>query len=165
VKVSRAGLRLRFRSGYHAVPDLESAEQRHKAELAGAVASPIDATAVPMDVSLETSRAMTAGERAVVVTVDGGALTFKPSDKGLVCLLNVFVVQKSADGTQLEGSFDNVSLAVTEARAQQLRERGYTHRKIIKLSSTAAIVRVVVRNSATGALGSVSIPLGTRAQR
>ena len=159
IKIPRPGVKLRYRAGYHAVPGAGSDEERRKGELLGAVWSPIDATAIALDAALETSAAMPADTRALVIHVDGSALTFEPREKRLGCVLDLFVVQKNAEGKQIDGTFDNLDITTTEARARSLQQRGYTHRKECKRKPGAAILRLVVRNAATGALGSLSIPL------
>ncbi|HET8550709.1 MAG TPA: VWA domain-containing protein [Bryobacteraceae bacterium] len=162
VRVRRAGVRLTYRSGYYAERDAGTAEEQRKAELLGAVWSPVDATAIPLDVSLERSSSLAPNERAVVVRVEGSALAFEPGPSGSAARVELFFVQKDAAGKQVDGVFDNVDVKVPAEKVRALEERGMTHRKILSVHPQTAVIRVVARNPITGALGSLSIPFTSR---
>ncbi|HWR51121.1 MAG TPA: hypothetical protein VN428_08440, partial [Bryobacteraceae bacterium] len=48
-------------------------------------------------------------------------------------------------------------------QAAAFEKAGLTHRKKLRIQPQAYTLRVVVRNPVTGALGSLTIPLGKRA--
>jgi hypothetical protein len=72
--------------------------------------------------------------------------------------MDLLVVQKDADGKQLESTLDTFEAAGTAEKAQALIASGMVHRKTLALKPAAAILRVVLRNP-SGAVGSLSIPL------
>ena len=112
-----------------------------------------------IDAWLQRPSGAAADERALEVQVDGGALTFEPHPRGLACRLNLYLVQKSAEGRQVDGTFDNIEIVASEQQARALQQRGFFHRKPLRIKPDAAILRAVVRNAATGALGTLSVPL------
>jgi hypothetical protein len=162
VRVRRPGVRLTYRAGYYAERDARSAEEQRKAELLGTVWSPVDATAIALDASLERTRTMAPEERAVVLHVDGSALTFEPGPKGHAARVELFFVQKDAAGRQVEGVFENVDLSVPPEKAAALQKAGLTHRRLMRVLPETRVIRVVARNPATASLGSLSIPVGAR---
>ncbi len=164
VSVNRTGVRVLHRRGYYALPDAQTAERDAKADVLGAVWSPVDATAVPLDVSLEKVSGAAEGERTAVVRVDGKALAFEPAQGGgLRCRLEMFFVQVSQDGKQLEGAFDKLDYPLTKERAAEFEKAGVTHKKLLKIHPQCWALRLVIRNPTTGALGSLTIPLRKRA--
>ena len=155
VKTNRSGLVIRHRPGYYAISDPRSAEERRKADLLSTVWSPIDATALPFEAWIERQ----GGGRYLVVHLGGNEFTFQPTENGFTSRLELILVQKNAAGKQVDGVFENVDLRLTEQRAHAVRQHGYTHKKAIELKPDTAVLRVVVRNATSGALGSVSIPV------
>ncbi len=163
VNVKRPGVRVLHRRGYYALPDAATAEQDAKAEVLGAVWSPVDATAMPLDVSLETVPGGTADQRTVVVRVEGKALALEPAkDAAFRCRLEMYFVQVGEEGRQVEGAFDRLDYPLTNERAAEFEKAGVTHRKTVRIHPRSYALRLVVRNPATGALGSLTIPLRPR---
>ncbi|HWR50326.1 MAG TPA: VWA domain-containing protein [Bryobacteraceae bacterium] len=166
VKVKRPGVRVMHRTGYYAVADERTAQDDAKAALQAAVWSPVDATAVPVDAVLEMAPGASGaaeGERTVELHVDGRALAFEPAESGLRCRLEIFVVQKDGEGRQIDASADALEWPLKQEQAAAVEKAGLTHRKKLRVQPTAFMLRVVVRNPVTGALGSLTIPLGKRA--
>jgi hypothetical protein len=150
-------VKVSHRAGYYALEESGAPEAQRKTELLNAVWSPIDATAVGIEASLE--RGSGAPEaRSLVLNIDGKALFFEPRGENVFCRMDLLVVQKNARGKQIESTLDTFEAPASREKAQVLQQRGLVHRKELRLRPETAILRVVVRNRA-GALGSVSIPL------
>jgi hypothetical protein len=147
-----------YRAGYYATPQGEAAEDQRKAELAAAVWSPVDATAVGFTASLVRDAGAPADARAVALTVDGRGLLFDRRADKMVCRLDLLIVQKDAAGKQVESTLDTFESTASPEKVAAVLDRGLPFQKQIRLSPAAAILRVVLRNRA-GALGSISIPL------
>lgn len=158
VQTQRKDVILSYRAGYYAQPDLRSMEEQKKAELLGAVWSPIDATAIGVDAQLERTSGNAPEDRQVVIQVDGRDLVFEPEGAGYRCRLELYIVQKDAQGNQVDGTWDNVDVPLTADKVRTLQKAGFAHRRAVRLNPKTGILRIIVRNGA-GALGSLSIPL------
>jgi VWFA-related protein len=159
LKVNRSGVKLGCQAGYYAAePASAGAAEQRKAEPLRAVWSPVDATAIGLDASLERVSGSAPDERALSLHIDGNALLFEPQGAALACRMELLVVQKNAEGRQVESTLDTFDVPATQDKARALRTRGVTHRKALRLKPETAILRIVLRNTA-GALGSLSIPL------
>lgn len=158
VQARRSGLKVSHRAGYYAIPRGEAGEAQRKAELAAAVWSPVDATAVGLTASLERAEGAAANARRLVLSMDGNSLVFDSRGGKLACRMDLLVVQKDADGKQIESTLDTFEASATPEKAQALVKSSLAHRKDLTLKPGAAILRVVLRNPA-GAIGSLSIPL------
>ena len=158
VRVQRAGVKVSHRTGYYAAPSGEAGEAQRKADLAAAVWSPVDATAVGFTAALERDPAAPADARRLTLAIDGNALVFEGRGANLACRMDLLVVQKDADGKQIETTLDTFEASGPSEKVQAIVKSGLTHRKELRLKPGAGILRVVLRNPA-GALGSVSIPL------
>ncbi len=157
--MNRSGVKLGYQAGYYAAePASAGAAEQRKAELLRAVWSPVDATAIGLDASLERVSGSAPDERALSLHIDGNALLFEPQGAALACRMELLVVQKNAEGRQVESTLDTFDVPATQDKARALRTRGVTHRKALRLKPETAILRIVLRNTA-GALGSLSIPL------
>jgi VWFA-related protein len=158
VKVRRSGAKATHRTGYYALAQGAAGEEQRKAELAAAVWSPVDATAVGLQASLERDSGAPADARRLVLSIDGHALQFESRGANLAARMDLLVVQKNAEGKQIESTLDTFETTATPEKAPEVIQRGLVHRKALRLKPDAAILRVVVRNP-SGALGSLSIPL------
>jgi hypothetical protein len=158
VKVRRSGAKATHRTGYYALAQGAAGEEQRKAELAAAVWSPVDATAVGLQASLERDAGAPADARRLVLAIDGHALQFESRGANLAARMDLLVVQKNAEGKQIESTLDTFETTATPEKAPEVIQRGLVHRKALRLKPDAAILRVVVRNP-SGALGSLSIPL------
>lgn len=158
VRVKRGGAKVNHRAGYYALPQGELGEAQKTADLAAAVWSPVDATAVGIDGSLERDSGASPDARRLVLSIAGSSLIFEPRGANMACRMDLLLVQKNAEGKQIDSTLDTFEAAAPPDRAQALVKSGLVHRKGVRLKPDAAILRVVVRNPA-GALGSLSIPL------
>jgi hypothetical protein len=157
MRVRRSNVKVSHRAGYYALAEGASDETQRKAELASAAWSPVDATAVGLDASLERDPAAP-GSHRLALLIDGKSLLFEPRGDGFFCRMDLLVVQKTAQGKQVDSTLDTFEAPATKEKAGVLRQRGLVHRKQLRLRPETAIVRVVVRNRA-GGLGSLGIPL------
>jgi VWFA-related protein len=154
VKVRRSGAKATHRTGYYALAQGEAGEAQRKADVAAAVWSPVDATAVGFQASLESN----SGARTLALAIDGKALQFESRGANLAARMDLLVVQKNAEGKQIESTLDTFETTASPEKAAEVAQRGLVHRKAVTLKPDAAILRVVLRNP-SGALGSLSIPL------
>jgi VWFA-related protein len=158
VEVSRPGVELHYRGGYFAQPD-EPAEPWYREQvLESALWSPLDATRIGLGAHVV---AAAPGKLDLELDIDAPDLLFQPAKGELwECRLDLWLVQ-------LDGRDNQVG---TYARTNNLRLNRATYERVqaagglrlvehLDLAPEAKLVRVLVRDLASGALGSLTIPL------
>jgi VWFA-related protein len=158
VKVNRAGLDVRSRTGYFAMRPADQAPAARAQQLRAAVWSPVESTALPF-----TARVTLPPEPAdtieVDVELDADSVSFKHEGDRWKARLDMVFVQKDAHGVQLgEGGMDALAIALTDENYRKVVAQGLVHRYRGPRRPTAATLRIVVRDATTGTTGSVTVP-------
>jgi VWFA-related protein len=157
VRVKRPGLQVRHRRGYFALPDEPGDEAHRRAVLDAAMWSPIDASRLGL-----TVRALPAGNALELeLAIDLRDLALRQQDGIWVGTLDLMLAQLSADARNLKGVSHVVNLQLNPETYRVARERqAVVLTERLGVVSGAALLRVLARDASSGALGSVSIPLG-----
>jgi VWFA-related protein len=159
VKVNRSGLDVRYRKGYFALKPSDTGEKTRKAEMRAAVWSPLESTAVAMNVRLDLVDAPARNMVNVVVQVDPATVGFRKEGDRWKAELDVVYVQKDQRGSiKGEGVADRISLALTDATYAEARTHGVVRQQRFPRQPGAVTLRVVVRDADTGSTGSVTMP-------
>lgn len=158
VEVTRPGVELHYRGGYFAQPE-EPAEPWYREQvLDSALWSPLDATRIGLTVH---AVATAPGKLDLEIDIDAPDLVFEPAKGALwESKLDLWLVQ-------LDGRDQRVH---TYARTNHLRLNEITYKRVLEagglrlvehleLVPEAKLVRLLVRDLASGALGSLTIPL------
>ncbi len=156
VKVARPNLQLRYRRGYFAQPEVPSDPEYRQADLDAAMWSPLDATRLGLSVHVSASGQAFDFD----LQIDPRDVFFQASGSKWECGLDIWLVQLNSKELHLDtlGRIANLSLdQSTYARYLQAKELPLT--LPLKLLPETVLVRVLVRDIHTGALGSVTIPV------
>jgi hypothetical protein len=156
VQARRPGLQLHYRRGYFAQPEEPSESWYREGILDAALWSPVDATGLGVTVKVTSS----AGVLDLALQLDARDLTFQQGESAWECALDVWLVQ-------LDRKENHVK---TDARTNNLWLDAATHRRVIDtgglalservaIAPQASLLRVLVRDIGSGALGSLTIPL------
>jgi hypothetical protein len=62
----------------------------------------------------------------------------------------------------MKGSLETIRLSLTEDRLRAALKNGYSLRRKVVTGDASGHLRVVLEDAATGAIGSVSVPIGTQ---
>ena len=151
------GFNIRYRKGYFDQPEQPQDDKARKVELRDAVFSPLDASALGLVISMQPNQP-DPGQVTVLVKVDQKGLSLQPNGERWVGRLDLLFIQKDESGRQYGGLDDRLDLNLTEANYQKLMKEGLVYKKTLKTEAKASQLRVVVRDSASGSLGSVTIP-------
>jgi VWFA-related protein len=157
VGVDRAGVEVRTRSGYFAKSVAELAPEREQA-LKLAVASPLEGAAIGVKVNVP-SNPLDWSAQDVVVNINAHDLRFQPKDGRMQAAVDVVFAQQAADGRIMKGEQKSLSFNLTPESYDEALKTGLTLPEKLDVNRDAARVHIVVRDTATGALGSVSIPI------
>jgi hypothetical protein len=147
-------LNLRYRRGYLDQNAPPQDEKQRRAELADSVWSPMDANGIGLRASL---RQTTEGID-VSLRVDPKSIFLEPQGDRWAGKLDLLFVQKEQHGRQVSGVDDTVSMELSQPNYERVQRDGLTYHRVIPRQAQASELRVIVRDAATGALGSITAP-------
>jgi len=156
VQVKRPGLQVRHRRGYFALPEEPAEASYRRGILDAAMWSPTDASrlgltvrAVPVATALELE-----------LRLDPRDITLQQQEGRWVGTLDKMIVQLAPGEKNLKGVSHVISLRLDEPTYRQMIQMGalvLTER--LEVAPGAKLLRVLVRDLPSGALGSVTVPL------
>ncbi len=156
VKVNRPGVEVRHRKGYFAVATQKQASAQRSAALQAAVMSPIGASGLGLTLRIDPVAGRPSELRLVVRVEPGGNALEQRGDEWRGAL-DVIVAQIRADGADAR-SFDNrVDISLSGERLQQFLRDGLRIEHTVTLIPEAERLRVVVRDTRTGAIGAIAV--------
>lgn len=159
VKVARKGLRLRYRTGYYAIPDSNDGNGMRDQVISNAIRSPIQIMDLGLEVQADASAIANGRELKVDVRVDPAQMQFEKSGDRWTDALDVVWAGISPDGRVLERDSDRVTLQPEQNAYDELHHSGFLFTQHIHLGKDAVEMRLVVRDRGSGAIGSVNVPL------
>lgn len=159
VEVNRPGVDLRFRKGYFAVPDASTDPLRVEQMMQDAMSSPFQDT--DLGLTVETHPGTVSGMRQISVRIgiDSNRLQFKKTGDLWMDDLKVIWLQFAADGKPTSARSQSLTVSLTPEEYSQNQRGEVKITREVPLMNEAAKLRIVVRDVATGTIGSVDIPL------
>ena len=73
--------------------------------------------------------------------------------------LDILFVQHDNGGNQYNGTDDTIDLRFTSETYEKFVKNGFVYTKVVDRADRAKTLRIVVRDSASGAIGSITVPL------
>jgi len=159
VRVKRPGLKVRNRRGYFAVKDALAAESQQAELLQAAANSPLESSALALKVRLERVAGADARTLNLRIELDTREVYLGREGNRWVGALAVLVAQTKSDGERTMSGAQTVDLKLEQATYDKLLREGMKLTKRIQLEPGAEELRVVVRDTSSGATGSVYILL------
>jgi len=160
VKVNRPGVHLRYRRGYYASVGPAAAEDQTTASLRQAIVSPLDSTGVGLTVAIEQRVEQPARRLKLRITADAHNVTFQDKKGGKAASLDFISAQLDTEGKVVSDVRHTVNLTVAEKGMDVVFERGLSFNGFLEVTPGATQLRLVVRDTASGNMGSVTVPLG-----
>jgi VWFA-related protein len=155
VKVHREGVKLRYREGYSAEAAAAAPEDR-RAQLSRAALAPLDATAIPIEVTAERKQ----NALTLRITVKPGSLGLAHDGdrwRGSIDVATQFVSARTEPPFTLQ--FEPVDLDLAEEHYAAAEHDGLVFPKTLDIPAGADRVKVLERSGSSGDIGSVTIPL------
>ena len=155
VKVHREGVKLRYREGY-SVEAVAVAPEDRRAQFSRAVLAPLDATAIPIEVTAERNQ----NALTLRIAVKPGSLGLAHAGdrwQGSIDVATQFVSAKPETPFTLQ--FDTVDLDLAEAQYAAAERDGLVFPRTLDIPAGADRVKALVRSGSSGDIGSVTIPL------
>ena len=157
VRVNRPGLTVRSRRGYFAGDaPAESAPDR-EAALRTAAAAALDGTAIGLTVNV-ASNPLRAGPQQIEVRIDQQDIRFENRGGAWRAGFDLLILQNAPDGRRLAG--ERSRCLIDRETYADARDKPLSLTRKIEVDSAAAALRVLVRDSATGAVGTLAVPIG-----
>ena len=155
VKVRRPGVEVRHRSGYLALPAPPQTPETRQNALVRALASPLNAIALPLSVSLERAPD---GELTATLRLSASSIRLSQvSPDTWEGAVDVAIAQALPDGALAKALDATIPLRFTTAMRDQALREGLNLNRRIRPNPEAHALRIAVRDPATGAVGSVAI--------
>ena len=159
MKSGEKGLNVRFRRGYFAAPDKPNDSKTRDSQITDAISSPLDASGVGITASMEEPKVPTSKIRMIHLNIDASAIHLQETKGRWDGAFDIIFTQRTAAGKVLNPSDQTMKLHLLPATYQQVMSAGYSFTKKIDLAPDAAEIRLIVRDTTTNELGSLTIPL------
>jgi VWFA-related protein len=159
MQVRRPGLNVRYPKGYFALKDTPATQdERHNSFLA-AIRSPLDASAIPLEVKVDRVNQPTVNSLSLFGSIGIQDLRLVQSGDIRVGALDVTVTEQDETGNVLRQSANRINLRFTEKQYPAVLQSGVTFRKSVQPQAGVTMLRVLVQDPSTAAIGSLIIPL------
>jgi len=155
VQADRRGLELYYRQGYYAGNVELPESSRDKGELESALLNQIDSAGVGITARIEA----TGSAVKIHLNLDPATLSLKEQGTGWTGKVEETFVEQDVTGNTLTKVSDTKEFGVTAANRARYDSEGVAWPISMPLAQGATRVRIVVRDSKTGHVGSLTIPL------
>jgi VWFA-related protein len=156
VKLRRAGLSVFCRKGYFASDEPQPRDS--DTALRDAAKGMLERSGIGVTLNV-SSNPLEWFQQEVVVKLETQEIHFENTGGRWRANLDVAFVQLGKDGRVLEGTKDHLELALFPESYSDATTQGWFYPKTVDVDPRAEKLRVVVRDLATGAVGSVSVPI------
>jgi VWFA-related protein len=159
VEVQRSGVHLRYRKGYFAAPSTAPSPESQAKLMIAAARDSLEATELGLTVQINAVNAPGARKVKVEVRVDPDQLHFDLNAGHWSDNVEVAWVELDPSGNDLGHGAKTLNLNFPDEMHDKTLKDGLTFANTIGLMDGCVELRLVARDSGTGAIGSVNIPL------
>ncbi len=156
VKVNRPGLQLFYRQGYYAGNTDLPMPANDKAETEAALLNQVDSNAVGITARVIATPGTPRGTVDIRLVLDPATLSL--SEKGAGKVEETFL-ERNASGDTLSKVSDTKEFEITSANRADFEGKGIGWTFSMPLAPGATKIAILVRDSKTGRVGSLSVPL------
>ena len=162
VQAKAEGAKLRYRPGYFAGAEPANVdESKANAAMQQAALSPLDATSLGLVVSGKLSGAAAERNFEFDVSLDPKQLLLQNVDNHENGAVVLHFVQRDAKGVTIAAESKKIGFNLEEKQYEYLAREGIVLRRHLAVAPDAEEIRVLVRDTNSEALGSVTIPVAT----
>jgi len=159
VKVTTSGAKLRYRRGYYAGSEGEESAPVAKQEIDAAAVSPLESTALNLLVSAVPVEPASARKISLQVGLDTLQLSLLDEGGHRKGAIDLLFLQRDAQGTALNAEQKRIGFDFNEEQYKTLVKSGIILQKSVAADRNATEIRVVAHDPASGATGTVTVPL------
>jgi VWFA-related protein len=161
VKVNRPGVQLRYRKGYFATEEGGDTADAQKQLLSTALRSPVQIMDLGLEVEINPAGVSSARQIRAQIHVLPGQLHFEKNGDRWSDGLEIAWAEFSADGREVGHGAHALGIKPARAGYDEIVQKGLIFSERVTVNREAAEMRLVVRDTGSGAMGSVNIPLGS----
>jgi VWFA-related protein len=160
VKVNDEKVSVRYRDGYYATPENAPNAAQAEKQLQDAANSPLDSNALSMMLSVRHVQPQTTTrELEFQVGLDVAQLLLEHAGGHWKGGIDLVFVQRDEIAQVVAADKKRVDVDFTDAQYQSLLGSGAIFERHVTLVSAAKDVRAIVRDSSSGQIGTVTVPL------
>jgi len=159
VTVNRPDAQLRTRKGYFALAEPKEAPLTHLQLIAQTAMSPVEATGIEMNVHVTPGEAEQGNTLKMELAFDMGQFGFRQENGYWVGAVDTAFVELDESGKIVASTVQPFPLHLDAPTYERLLKQGLTYTNEMLMVPGAVQVRVILRDTATGKIGSVDIPL------
>lgn len=159
VRVRRPGAAVFSRRGYYDWAEPPQDEESRKDAVRAVVASPLDASGIGLSARLSPGKKKGTRQAEVRIDASGIGLTFARQGGLSTARLDVVLVPMDNKGEPYPATFDPFHISLNSKDYERVRRDGLWFRREFDVHRKATVVRMVVRDCATGVVGSLTLPL------
>jgi VWFA-related protein len=159
VQVKRQGVTVRYPKAYLALQDAAATKTENRASLQTAMWSPIESSAIPVQVSVEKVDKPSPHSLSIFGTVDIHNLRLMQEGGQRKGALNIVTIEQDESGKILAESPITLNLQLTDQQYTDYLKSGFRFHKFVEPRAETTTLRFVVEDAGTALVGSVIIPL------
>lgn len=159
VRVNRPGVEIRARRGYLATPDVAVSPKSKEEIMVDAAKNPIESATLGMDVQVDSVANPDARRIKAQIRLDPAQLQLTKMDDHWTDSVDVKWVQVDSFGRVLSSTSQSLNLNIPHADYENVLSKGLTFSGDVNLVKDAADIRIVVRDSGNGSVGTVNISI------
>jgi VWFA-related protein len=159
IRVDRPGLKLNHRQGYYAQSEAVADLVGKKVDLEAALLTPVDSTGVGITASFDVASASPRNILNAHLNLDPESLSMVKSGEGWAGQIEEMFVEFNEAGDQVGRQSDKKRFEITAAQKPKFDSIGITLPETIPMVAGAVKLRIIVRDTASGRTGSLTVPL------
>jgi hypothetical protein len=159
VYVDRPGLDLNYRRGYYAQSEAIRDLSARKSDLESALMNPLGSAAVGITATIEVTTGSPRGTLTAHLKMDPASLSLKQVAGGFGGKVEEMFIEQNAAGREVGRVSVTKAFEVDAAHKPNYDSHGAMLSQAIPLAPDAVKLSIVVRDSASGRTGSLTIPL------
>lgn len=159
IESRQSGLHLRYRRGYFAIPDSAISSSQKARMMADAIHTTLESTDLGLDIHADPVDVPGARSVKARVLVSPGQMSFTQSGEHFTDNIEVIWLQLGADGRILDDTAQTLRLNIPRETFDKVTREGLSFSGTVPLKNETTQLRLVARDTGSGAIGSVNIPL------
>ncbi|HTT24618.1 MAG TPA: VWA domain-containing protein [Candidatus Sulfotelmatobacter sp.] len=160
VKTSHSGVRLRFRSSYRATLPVRPNAQEQREVLATLASSPLEYSGIHFNVQVEPGPA---ADPRFMLHVPADQVQWSAGEGKMQGKVQVWFIQKRASGEDLVTNTSKTDLRLAQDSYQEEPDQAVSLTSDLKLDPSSAKVRVMLLDVNSGKVGTVDVPVDSKA--
>jgi len=158
VAVNRPGATVRTRRGYYATPIEAANPATSQAALLEAIRSPLEAIGLGVSARVVKGKAANSVDISIRPSADAITLT-RAADGRWSGAVDIVIAQSLPNGQTFKTFAVNAALEFTDEQRERMLRDGFTFDRGVQLRPDSHRLHIIVRDSPSGATGSVIVPI------